>query len=252
MVWRVIQSMGLVVVLIAAIGALGTKFGVWFYTFGFQMLLIALFLGFLGLVASLIGIGVSLKRKTHELLIGLAISGCLCGGTFAYIGFHYWKIGEYPPIHDVSTDLDDVPTFELVVEARGESSNPLEFKPDSARWQREHYADLESWETPWTLASTVVHVQETLDDLGMEIIGQRPSEEDLAESSISEAHVEATATTFWFGFKDDFVVRARSDGARTGRTVVDVRSVSRIGVGDLGANAQRIRKFLAELQARAE
>ena len=95
-------------------------------------------------------------------------------------------------------------------------------------------------------------MQETLDDLGMEIIGQRPSEEDLAESSISEAHVEATATTFWFGFKDDFVVRARSDGARTGRTVVDVRSVSRIGVGDLGANAQRIRKFLAELQARAE
>jgi uncharacterized protein (DUF1499 family) len=54
--------------------------------------------------------------------------------------------------------------------------------------------------------------------------------------------VEATATTFWFGFKDDLVVRVEAieSGSR-----VDVRSVSRVGQSDVGQNAKRIEKFLA-------
>ena len=59
--------------------------------------------------------------------------------------------------------------------------------------------------------------------------------------------LEATATTFWFGFEDDVAVRVRP--AESGGAVVDVRSVSRVGVGDLGANANRIRAFLMRLQA---
>jgi uncharacterized protein (DUF1499 family) len=61
----------------------------------------------------------------------------------------------------------------------------------------------------------------------------------------SEAgRLEAIDTTFWFGFRDDVVVRVRP-GADDVR--VDVRSVSRVGVGDLGANAARIRHFLDRL-----
>jgi len=56
--------------------------------------------------------------------------------------------------------------------------------------------------------------------------------------------VEATATTFWFGFKDDVVVRASKDGDST---KVDVRSVSRVGQSDIGANAARIQKFIDAL-----
>jgi uncharacterized protein (DUF1499 family) len=55
--------------------------------------------------------------------------------------------------------------------------------------------------------------------------------------------VEATATTFWFGFKDDVVVRVRPAASGVG-SLVDVRSVSRVGVSDLGANARRIGEFL--------
>ena len=54
--------------------------------------------------------------------------------------------------------------------------------------------------------------------------------------------VEATATTFWFGFKDDVVVRAQP--AADGGTRVDVRSISRVGQSDLGANAARIGEIL--------
>ena len=54
--------------------------------------------------------------------------------------------------------------------------------------------------------------------------------------------LEATDTTFWYGFKDDIVIRIRpSEG---GGSVLDVRSISRIGGSDIGANAARIRKFL--------
>jgi uncharacterized protein (DUF1499 family) len=74
-----------------------------------------------------------------------------------------------------------------------------------------------------------------LEDLGLEIV------------AVDEAagRVEATATTFWFGFKDDVVVRVRSSGAGS---VVDVRSVSRVGVSDLGANARRIGQILDGLR----
>jgi fatty-acyl-CoA synthase len=60
--------------------------------------------------------------------------------------------------------------------------------------------------------------------------------------------LEATATTGWFGFKDDIAVRIRAvDGA----TRVDMRSVSRVGLSDLGANARRVSAFMDELADRA-
>ncbi|MCB1686408.1 MAG: DUF1499 domain-containing protein, partial [Pseudomonadales bacterium] len=58
--------------------------------------------------------------------------------------------------------------------------------------------------------------------------------------------IEATATTFWFGFKDDVVVRVRDDSA--GGVKVDARSVSRVGLSDLGANAARIEALLGRLR----
>lgn len=67
---------------------------------------------------------------------------------------------------------------------------------------------------------------------------------DVAETNEREGRIEATATTFWFGFKDDVVVRLTPVGAGSR---IDVRSVSRVGVSDLGVNAQRIRAYLKRL-----
>jgi len=59
---------------------------------------------------------------------------------------------------------------------------------------------------------------------------------------------EATATTFFFRFKDDVVVRVRPDPDQPGGSIVDMRSISRVGGSDIGVNAARIRAFLADLQ----
>ena len=59
----------------------------------------------------------------------------------------------------------------------------------------------------------------------------------------SQGRIEATDTTFWFGFTDDVVIRITpmGSGAR-----LELRSVSRVGVSDVGTNAARIRSFVKQ------
>jgi uncharacterized protein (DUF1499 family) len=66
----------------------------------------------------------------------------------------------------------------------------------------------------------------------------------IVESNPAEGRIEATDTTFWFGFKDDIVVRITptADGSR-----IDVRSVSRVGRSDVGTNARRIEKYIRKV-----
>jgi uncharacterized protein (DUF1499 family) len=73
----------------------------------------------------------------------------------------------------------------------------------------------------------------------------RASGWEVVSSDTASGRLEATATTRWFGFQDDVVVRVRPEGSGSR---VDVRSVSRVGVGDVGANAKRVREFLSRLQ----
>jgi uncharacterized protein (DUF1499 family) len=67
--------------------------------------------------------------------------------------------------------------------------------------------------------------------MGWEIVASEPH----------EGRIEATATTLWFGFKDDVVVRITPV---PGGSRIDVRSVSRVGRSDVGANAERIAAYL--------
>ncbi|HUD52817.1 DUF1499 domain-containing protein, partial [Parvibaculum sp.] len=59
--------------------------------------------------------------------------------------------------------------------------------------------------------------------------------------------IEATAVTKLIGFKDDVAIRVTET---EGGAAVDVRSVSRVGMSDLGTNAKRIRAYLAALKAK--
>ena len=80
-------------------------------------------------------------------------------------------------------------------------------------------------------------------DISSAIIGAM-NMEILKESMTDEgAIIEGTYTSFWFGFVDDFIIQIRP---REGKTRIDVRSKSRVGVSDLGANARRVRDFLSK------
>ncbi len=70
---------------------------------------------------------------------------------------------------------------------------------------------------------------------------------DIIETDRNRGVIEAVATTRLFRFKDDVTITVAREGEAT---VVNVRSHSRVGKGDLGANARRIRSFQAELAKR--
>ncbi len=132
------------------------------------------------------------------------------------------------------------PEFVAVVGLRGPDDNPPEYAGDeSARLQLEAYPDIETivlLDPQSFVFDTALAVAE---DMGWEIVA----------SEAGEGRIEATATTPWVGFKDDVVIRIRTDGPET---LVDVRSKSRVGRGDMGVNAKRIRAFPDRLVATAE
>jgi uncharacterized protein (DUF1499 family) len=57
--------------------------------------------------------------------------------------------------------------------------------------------------------------------------------------------LEGVAETPLFRFLDDFVIQVRASGEGS---LIEMRSRSREGKGDLGVNAQRIKEFFATLQ----
>jgi uncharacterized protein (DUF1499 family) len=67
----------------------------------------------------------------------------------------------------------------------------------------------------------------------------------IVDDNPAEGRIEATATTRWFGFKDDVVIRIVPSAGNGSR--VDIRSVSRVGLSDVGTNTRRIRAFLNKI-----
>jgi len=138
---------------------------------------------------------------------------------------------EYPAIHDITTDTANPPVFTAAPALRGPDANPLAIKPESIARQREGYPDLAPLMTPLSPGLALERSAQVARELGWEV--HRLDHE--------AGELEAVATTFWMGFKDDIVVRVSH---REGRTHIDLRSISRVGFSDLGANAARIRKFI--------
>jgi hypothetical protein len=145
-----------------------------------------------------------------------------------------------PPIHDLSTDLVNPPAFDQVIPLRAAdgAQNPPEYAGEEfAAAQRKAFPDLVSLTVPQPAAEVFAAAEATARALGWEIVA----------ADASAGRIEATDTTAWFRFRDDVVIRL-TPGEQG--TVVDVRSKSRVGMGDMGTNAARIRQFLDDLKTR--
>jgi uncharacterized protein (DUF1499 family) len=70
---------------------------------------------------------------------------------------------------------------------------------------------------------------------------------EIAAAVPAEGRIEATDTTLWWGFKDDVVIRITPENAGSR---LDIRSKSRVGLGDVGTNAARIEAYLEKLEER--
>jgi uncharacterized protein (DUF1499 family) len=136
--------------------------------------------------------------------------------------------------------MDDPPAFDdVVVKLRSAPGiNPLAY--DAAKlppMQKAAYPKVVPLDLSAQPAAAFDAVTAALPELGLEVV----------QADRNAMIVEAVATSFWFGFKDDVIVRIRptDTGSR-----VDVRSISRVGIGDVGVNAKRIMKILDAIKAK--
>ncbi len=143
----------------------------------------------------------------------------------------------YPAINDISTDLDSPPAFVAVAALPENNDRSMEFPADFAQPIREHYADLGPLLTD--------RPPERIYRLARDMATQSPFNWMVVRDDPDTLTFEAVAETRVFKWRDDIVVRVGGDG--TGGSVVHMRSKSRDGKSDLGANARRIRRFLGAL-----
>ena len=185
----------------------------------------------LGVIALIVAARRRFGMSTAVTAIALALLPITAIAAFV------WTARGVPPIHDVTTDTDHPPQFVAVLPLRADALNPVEYGgPKIAVQQHTAFADIAPLTLGMPPASAFDRALAAARTMGWEMVASDPA----------AGRIEATDTTFWFGFKDDVVIRVtpEANGSR-----VDVRSLSRVGGGDIGTNAARIRKYLVALKA---
>jgi len=213
----------------------GTRLELWPWQTGLSLLKWAAYTGMAAGAAALILVVLAAvpRWRADAWIPGLALAIALVAVLPPVLLLQQAK--GVPPIHDITTDTSDPPAFVALMAERTKAPNGAAYGGAAiAAKQQQGYPDIR----PLTLkAPPREAVQRAIDAaraLGWEVVA----------SDAESGRIEATATTTWFGFKDDVVVRIRPDGAGSR---VDIRSMSRVGGSDVGANAKRIREFFAKL-----
>ncbi|MEM8827265.1 MAG: DUF1499 domain-containing protein [Pseudomonadota bacterium] len=215
--------------------ATGPLFRLDILSFGtiFQLLTYATMVGagvvILGIVALI------LDRRARR-GIGAALLAILVAGVPTLLMANNARTAQaLPYIHDITTDTANPPAFVAALPLRADAPNPPEYDPEVAAKQRAGYPDLGTQRLALSPETAFAEALDAVRDEGLEVIAEVPD----------EGRIEAVATTAFFGFKDDVVIRVRPDDGDG--ALVDIRSKSRMGQSDVGANAARIRALQEEI-----
>lgn len=254
-----------------ALAALGSKWGFWDWRFGLLKMTVQLGQNVaaggiaLSLGALVIGLATPSRVRPAILAIGAVLIMALLGGRLVGLQGGAQAV---PPIHDIQTDWSNPVVFsDALMAARGDGSNPVRYGGDAVFLPADN---------PQFGGRLIADIQEAAEctsndpDVCEDDQADKPYRpiEPLVLSAAPEAVfaaaerlacaegweivtadapaglIEATHASPWWGFKDDMAIRIRAEGEGTR---VDMRSVSRVGVSDLGANARRVSAFLYDL-----
>jgi uncharacterized protein (DUF1499 family) len=227
------QILSLLAGLIALLGVAGAFLRLVSPLIGFQLFAAgALIGGLLSVVVSLIAIfmtrgGADPAGRTKA-LTGLAIG---LGLMIIVLGAGSTGAGA-PPINDITTDLDNPPEFTSSIVVPDYVGRDMNYPEEFKSVVRESYPDLAPLQVTRSKDETFLQAIAIAEEMGWEIVAR----------SESQGAFDAQNVSSIFRFVDDIVVRvtATGSGAR-----IDMRSKSRDGRSDLGANAARIRAYLA-------
>ena len=200
---------------------------------------------FYGMTLAVMGSGIALLLSAGALVGGLggngkhmqkALIGLVLALLVLYLPLNFARRGaQVPVIHDISTDLKNPPVYVAVPAMRAPSDNSLDIDPNVQAAQRGYYTDIAPLFMDGMLQDNFDQALSAAEDMGWQIIA----------SDVDKGTIEATATTALFNFKDDVVIRLTQNGDKTR---IDMRSASRVGQTDLGANAARIAAYFKTLK----
>ncbi len=229
---------GYLSVMIAAVAILGYRFGIMNYQIALLVIVGGAAMGMMAVlsgVVSIVGIITSTDTKVSGMI--LALTGLMLGLAVVAPVFLTVQAGyDAPKIHDITTDLKDPPEFTAIRSLRTAAHNPLDRKKPAnlAELQQAGYPHIDPLLIDKEPNQVFEDVAALVKARGWEVI----------DASTKDRIIEATATTMIMGFKDDVVIRVTN---KNNQSIVDMRSVSRIGISDMGTNAARIKAFLKDL-----
>lgn len=216
------------------------------YRVALLVLAAGFFVTVIGTAAAIVGL-LAAAAKRSPVPGALTVVGVVVGlALIGYLLSWLTRALSLPPIHDITTDPAHPPSFVAIVPLRkaARAVNSPRYVPQMRgpggrtihvpQLQERYYPDVRPLLLALPPAEALARARRDARALGWRIDAYVPADERL----------EATAETSFFGFKDDVVVRIRPSG--TGSRV-DVRSESRVGLGDFGADAARIRAFVQRM-----
>lgn len=270
-------ALSIFTVLWFAVAALGTKFGFWPWQVGLDRMTIGIGPGIamlavaFAIIAQIIALIKAPRFQPFVLAFAALLVAAFCMFRLAGLGA---QAGSLPPLHDIQTDWANPIQFSEAImdarEAQGETNPVLDapIVPEYAedRWpgtagrlvselqeeaeQKEAgkgtvYPKMETLYFNQSPAEVAAVAERIIDRRGWDIVFTGETGREMGD----ELQIDATATSGWFGFKDDIAVRLRPV---EGATAVDIRSISRVGLSDLGANSTRVYGLMIELEDRAD
>ncbi|HXM00022.1 MAG TPA: DUF1499 domain-containing protein [Rhizomicrobium sp.] len=245
---RVSCALFVAALLIGIAATFGTRLGLWDYRVGlFELFPWCLYIGIaafgFGLIWALGAFFSDAGEDARYGVIGLA-------GSIILIAMPLYDVAQLrvePPIHDISTDTEHPPEFVALLGQRPGAEHDADYDgPKKALFdgkvstvaalQHKYYEDIHAdgeITSPEKLFKRAVKAAYAM---GWTIVAVAPD----------EGRLEATDTSFFFGFTDDIVIRVKPAGMGAR---LDIRSKSRVGDGDMGRNAARIKAYLKRLAA---
>jgi uncharacterized protein (DUF1499 family) len=151
-----------------------------------------------------------------------------------------WLMLSYPPLRDISTDIDTPPSLPTATERTADMNALTPLTPGEQRLQTEGYPQITGRRYSAAFDETIAAVETVLARQGWRVLDPLAD----AAGAADEVTIGAVATPLVLDLPADVSVRITVDGDTT---LVDMRSASRYGRHDLGDNARRIAAFLSEL-----
>ena len=218
------------------LGALGAHFQIVGPFVGFQMFAVGFLLAILG---SIVGIIAMLRTRTPERRAshGRAVTGTvLCLIAAVPILILVIRGRKYPPINDITTDVDNPPEFVVALTLPDNQGRDMKYdKAKYAEAQKAGYGIIAPLKEPLDVKEAWARVQEA---------GKQPPTWNITRVDNDTMTLEAVSTSKLFRFPDDVIIQVRpTDGG----SLIEMRSKSRFGIGDFGVNRRRIQRFFDRL-----